>query len=87
MSIEAEIQTIATMLKDIEAYAEVGLWHPDRQEQIAQNITEADKAINQITVGHSPKADDLSEAQVKQVASLLKRSNESIDKLPSHPFA
>ncbi|MFC2003033.1 hypothetical protein ACFLV4_03710 [Chloroflexota bacterium] len=87
MSIEKEIKMIETMIEDIETYVNKGVWHPDRQVQIAREITEADKILNQLMVGHSIKADVLSEEQVRIVSNLLKRFSESKDKLPSSPFA
>lgn len=87
MSIEEEITMIETMIEDIETYVRTGVWHPDRQVQIAKEITEVDKNLNQLMVGHSIKADVLSDEQVKIVSNLLKRFNESKDKLPSSPFA
>ncbi len=85
MSIEDEIKTVDTMVKDVELYVKTGVWHPDRELQIAKGITETDIALNQLMSGHSMKTDVLTDEQMKIISDLLKRFNNSKDKLPSPP--
>ena len=82
MSIEEEIKMAETTIIDIETYVRIGVWHPDRQEQIAKEIVDADEALDQLMIGHSMKLDVLSEKQVKIVADLLKRFNTSQEPIP-----
>ena len=85
MSIEERINLVDKMVNDIEKYVQKGIWNPNKSGKAASEITKSDIMLNELMNGHSMKIDILTAEQIKLVSKLLKRLEQSKDKLPSPP--